>query len=74
MNALFSLDPLHPLKAELSHTSIDASIDYVEVCNEHTSVMGGQKNTSPLSRKSIIPNFIDIYCISSKNLTKNNHA
>jgi hypothetical protein len=57
MNALFSLDPLHPLEAELSPMSIDASIDYVEVCNEHTSVMGGRKNTtSPLSRKSINPN------------------
>ena len=54
MNALFSLDPLHPLKAELSPMSIDASIDYVEVCNEHTSVMGGRKNAmSPLSRKLI---------------------
>ena len=43
MNALFSLDPLHLLKNELSPMSIDASIDYVEVCNEHTSVMGGRK-------------------------------
>ena len=62
MNALFSLDPLHPLKAELSPMSIDASIDFVEICNEHTSVMGGRKNTtSPLSRKLINPNYMYVY-------------
>ena len=73
MNALFSLDPLHPLKAELSPTSIDASIDYVEVCIEHTSVMGGQKNTtSLLSCKLINPNCMYVHLCMQPQVTNFN--
>lgn len=44
-NALFSLDPDHPLQEELSFVAIKAAINFVEMCNEHTAIIGGRKNT-----------------------------
>ncbi len=47
-NALFSLDPNHPLSDQLSDIS---AIKLIETCNEHTAIIGGRKTlTEPLSR------------------------
>ena len=43
-NALFSLDPSHSLNTELSSMSVKAAINFVQVCNEHTAIIGGRKN------------------------------
>lgn len=45
-NALFSIDSEHPLNQELSISSLKAAINFVEVCNEHTAIIGGRKNTT----------------------------
>ena len=52
-NALFSLDPNHPMNDNLLSTaSFKAAINFVETCNEHTAIIGGRKTvTEPLSRK-----------------------
>jgi len=39
-NALFSLHPSHPLNPELSSLSVKAAINFVQVCNEHTAIIG----------------------------------
>ena len=46
LNALFSMDADHTLMKELSSASIKAAINFVEVCNEHTAIIGGRKNTT----------------------------
>jgi len=38
-----SIDPLHPRSEELSSMSIVATINLIEVRNEHTAFIGGQK-------------------------------
>ena len=43
-NALFSIDPAHPLSPNLCSASVKAAINFVEVCNEHTATIGGKKN------------------------------
>ena len=45
-NTLFSMDSEHPLKQELSLSSVKAAINFVEVCNDHTAIIGGRKNTT----------------------------
>lgn len=52
-NALFSLDPNHPITGNLLSTaSVKAAINFIETCNEHTAIIGGRKTvTEPLSRK-----------------------
>ena len=56
-NALYSLDPSHSLSTELSSSSVKAAINFVQVCNEHTAIMGGQKNiTTALSCKLTVLN------------------
>ena len=44
-NALFTLDDCHPLEEVLSTVAIKAAINYVEMCNEHTAIIGGRKST-----------------------------
>lgn len=44
-NALFSLDDDHPLDENLSNVAIKAVINFVEMCNEHTAIIGGRKST-----------------------------
>ena len=48
LNALFSMDCDHPLNEhkQLSTISVKAAINFVEVCNEHTAIIGGRNNTS----------------------------
>ena len=46
LNALFSMDCDHPLNKQLSSASVEAAINFVEVCKEHTSIIGGRNNTS----------------------------
>lgn len=51
-NALFSLDPNHPLSDRLSDKAVEAAVNFVETCNEHTAIIGGRATvTDPLSRK-----------------------
>ena len=38
-NALFSLDPSHPLS---NHLSDKAAVNFVETCNKHTAIIGGR--------------------------------
>lgn len=53
-NALFSHDPKHPLNDTLSVDSVKAAINFIETCNEHTTIIGGRKTiTEPLSCKSV---------------------
>ena len=50
LHALFSIDPQHPRSEELSSMSIIAAINLIEVCNEHTTLIGGRKGiTAPAS-------------------------
>ena len=50
LHALFSIDPQHPRSEELSSVSILAAINLIEVCNEHTALIGGRKGiTAPVS-------------------------
>ena len=50
LHALFSIDPQHPRSEELSSVSIIAAINLIEVCNEHTALIGGRKGiTAPMS-------------------------
>ena len=51
-NALFSLDPSHPLSNHLSDKAVEAAVNFVETCNEHTAIIGGRATvTDPLSRE-----------------------
>ena len=43
-NAPFSLDPSHSLNTKLSSMSVKAAMNFVQVCNEHTAIIGGRKN------------------------------
>ena len=53
-NALFSLDPNHPLSDHLSDKAVEAAVNFVETCNEHTAIIGGRATvTDPLSRKCL---------------------
>ena len=48
-NALFSLDPNHPLGDHLSDKAVEAAVNFVETCNEHTAIIGGRATvTDPL--------------------------
>lgn len=44
-NALFSLDDSHPIEEVLSSTAVKAAISFVEMCNEHTAIIGGRKSS-----------------------------
>ena len=48
LHVLFSIDLQHPRSEELSSVSIIAAINLIEVCNEHTALIGGRKGiTAP---------------------------
>ena len=69
-NALYSLDPSHLLNTKLSSLSVKAAINFVQVCNEHTAIMGGRKNiTTALSLITFKPKsaycFFKFYILSS---------
>ncbi len=54
-NALFSLDPNYPLSDILSDKAVAAAVNFVELCNEHITIIGGRANvTDPLSREYIL--------------------
>lgn len=43
LHPLFSIDSQHPRSEELLSVSIIATINLIEVCNEHTGLIGGRK-------------------------------
>ena len=46
LHALFSIDPEHELTTELSAASVQAALDLVEVCNQHTKIIAGRTDMS----------------------------
>ena len=52
-NALFSLEPSHPLNDQLSDISVKAAINFIETCNEHTAIIGGRKTLTEPCHVSI---------------------
>ena len=52
LHALFGIDPSYSKTEELSSMSIIAAINLIEVCNEHTALIGGRKGiTAPIIRE-----------------------
>ena len=54
LHALFSIDPLHPQSEELSSMLTVAAINLIEVCNEHTVFIGGQKGITAAMTRELV--------------------
>ncbi|MCG8623084.1 MAG: DUF3987 domain-containing protein [Proteobacteria bacterium] len=68
LNALFSMDCDHPLDKQLSSASVEAAINFVEICNEHTAVIGGRNNTSdPIVSTCKLFSYVSINLVAVEN-------
>ena len=53
---------------QLSSASVEAAINFVEVCNEHTAVIGGRSNTSdPIVSTCKLFSYVSINLVAVEN-------